>query len=53
LPEAVARLLEILKDKIGLTISRGAKRINIDWSQRFRTRMGGKVSAYNLRHQFA
>jgi hypothetical protein len=53
LPEARARLLEILKDKIGLTISRGAKRINIDWSQRLRTGMGGKVLECILRHQFA
>lgn len=35
------------------TIKRGAKRINLDWSKRIRPMMGGKVSAYSLRHQFA
>jgi integrase len=34
-------------------IERRAKRINLDWSQRIRPRIGGKVSAYSLRHQFA
>ena len=35
------------------TIQRRAKRISLDWSQRIRSAMGGKVSAYSLRHQFA
>lgn len=34
-------------------VKRSAKRIGKDWDDRIRPAIGGKVSAYSLRHQFA
>lgn len=49
--EALAEAIPDGED--GVTIRRRAKRISLDWSQRIRPQMGGKPSAYSLRHQFA
>lgn len=36
-----------------VVVKRSAKRIGKDWDDRIRPAIGGKVSAYSLRHQFA
>lgn len=52
-PEGRALLDAIPPGQRSSTVRRKAKRISLDWSQRIRPRMGGKVSPYSLRHQFA
>jgi hypothetical protein len=52
-PEGQALLSAIPPGEAGTEVRRGAKRISLDWSQRIRPRLGGKPSAYSLRHQFA
>jgi integrase len=52
-PEGLALLSAIPKGEMSTKVQRRAKRINLDWSQRIRPRIGGKLSAYSLRHQFA
>jgi hypothetical protein len=52
-PEGLALLSAIPAGATRTVVRRRAKRINLDWSQRIRPRMGGKPSAYSLRHQFA
>lgn len=52
-PEGLALLSAIPKGSTRTVVRRGAKRINLDWSERIRPTMGGKPSAYSLRHQFA
>lgn len=51
--EGQALLLAIPEGEMSTVVQRRAKRINLDWSQRIRPRMGGQVSPYSLRHQFA
>jgi integrase len=52
-PEGRALFSAIPKGEFRTEVRRGAKRINADWCNRIRPRMGGKPSAYSLRHQFA
>lgn len=52
-PEGLALLSAIPEGATRTVVRRRAKRISLDWSQRIRARMGGKPSAYSLRHQFA
>jgi hypothetical protein len=52
-PEGQALLSAIPEGATRTEVRRGAKRISLDWSQRIRPLMGGKPSAYSLRHQFA
>jgi hypothetical protein len=52
-PEGLALLSAIPEGATSTEVRRGAKRINLDWSQRIRPLMDGKPSAYSLRHQFA
>lgn len=52
-PEGQALLSAIPTGETRTQVCRGAKRINLDWSERIRPAMGGKPSAYSLRHQFA
>jgi hypothetical protein len=51
--EGQALLSAIPEGATRTEVRRGAKRISLDWSQRIRPRLGGKPSAYSLRHQFA
>ena len=52
-PEGRALLSAFPKGEFRTEVRRGAKRINEDWCNRIRPRMGGRPSAYSLRHQFA
>lgn len=51
--EGQALLSAIPEGEMFTVVQRRAKRINLDWSKRIRPRMGGQVSPYSLRHQFA